>query len=70
MDFDVIGNLDDIRAKQNFLSRLLETVQVEVKAGKNQEEIMKLQTIKGAEEWSGNGIGRCISATYQEITSE
>ena len=68
--YDIVGNMDDIKAKQNFLSRLLDTVSAEIKAGKSQEDIMKIPAIKGAEEWKGNGIGRCLSTAYQELTSE
>lgn len=68
--FDVIGNLDDIKAKQNYLSKLLETVSNEIKAGRSEEEIMKIQSIKGADEWKGNGIDRNLSAAYLELTSD
>ena len=69
-EYDIVGNMDDIKAKQNFLSRLLEIVNSEIQAGKNQEAILKIKSIKGAEEWSGNGIGRCLSTAYQELNSE
>ncbi|MCK5701018.1 MAG: MBL fold metallo-hydrolase [Cyclobacteriaceae bacterium] len=68
--YDIVGNMDDIKAKQNFLSRLLEIVNSEIQAGKSQEAILKIKSIKGAEEWSGNGIGRCLSIAYQELNSE
>jgi glyoxylase-like metal-dependent hydrolase (beta-lactamase superfamily II) len=68
--YDIVGDMADIKAKQNFLSRLLDVVDTEIKAGKSQEDIMKIPAIKGAEEWKGNGIGRCLSTAYQELTSE
>ena len=68
--YDIIGDMADIKAKQNFLSKLLDAVSTEIKAGKSQEDIMKIPAIKGAEEWKGNGIGRCLSTAYQELTSE
>ncbi len=67
--FDVIGNMEDIKAFQNYLYRLLDTVQAEIKAGKSEEEIMEIQSIKGADEWKGDGIKRSLSATYQELAS-
>ncbi len=67
--YDVTGTMDDIKAMQNYLSRLLDTVNTQIKAGKTQDEIMKIQTIKGAEEWKGNGIGRSLSTAYEELTS-
>ena len=68
--FDIVGNQIDIKAKQNFLSRLLETVASEVKSGKSKEQIMSIQSIKGAEEWKGNGITRGLTAAYEEVTSD
>ena len=68
--YDIVGTMADIKAKQNYLSRLLDVVQTGIKSGKSKEEIMKIQSIKGAEEWKGNGIDRNISSAYQELTSE
>ncbi len=68
--YDIIGNMADIKAKQDYLSRLLDTVQTEIDAGKSQDDIMKLQSIKGENEWQGDGIERNLSAAYQELTSE
>jgi len=44
--YDIVGDMADIKAKQNFLSRLLDVVDTEIKAGKSQEEIMKITLIK------------------------
>ena len=68
--YDVIGNLGDIKAKQNYLSMLLDHISKAIKAGKSQEEIMNIQSIKGADEWKGNGIGRNLTAAFEELTSE
>lgn len=68
--YDPVGGMPDIKAMQNYLSRLLDVVGAEIKAGKSQEDIMKLTTIKGAEEWKGDGIARSLSTAYQEITTE
>lgn len=68
--YDPVGGMPDIKAMQNYLRRLLEVVGAEIKAGKSREDIMKLATIKGAEEWKGDGIGRSLSTAYQELTSE
>jgi glyoxylase-like metal-dependent hydrolase (beta-lactamase superfamily II) len=67
--YDVIGNMSDLKAKQNYLSRLLEVVDAEIKAGKNETDIIKIQTISGADEWKGEGIERNLTAAYQELTS-
>lgn len=68
--YDPVGGMPDIKAMQNYLHSLLDVVGAEIKAGKSQEDIMKLATIKGAEEWKGDGIGRSLSTAYQELISE
>jgi glyoxylase-like metal-dependent hydrolase (beta-lactamase superfamily II) len=66
--YDVIGTKKDILAMENYLTRVLETVQAAIKAGKSQEEIMKIESIKGADEWTGNGIQRSLSAAFEELS--
>ncbi|MFD1314766.1 MBL fold metallo-hydrolase [Namhaeicola litoreus] len=68
--FDVIGKKSDINAFQNYLSRLLDTVDVAIKSGKSEEEVMKITEIIGAEEWKGDGISRSLSAAYTELSKE
>ena len=65
-----VGDMTDIKAMQNYLRRLLDAVGAGIKSGKSQEDIMKMTTIEGADEWKGNGIGRSLSTAYQELTSE
>jgi len=67
--YDVVGTKKDLAAFQNYLSKLLEKVQSAIKAGDGEIEIMKIQTIEGAEEWKGDGIQRSLSAVYEELTS-
>lgn len=69
-EYDIVGGFSGIKAMENYLSRLLDVVGSEIKAGKSQEDIMKLTTIKGAEQWKGGGIERSLSTAYQELTSE
>jgi cyclase len=64
----VTGNKEDLRAMQNYLSKLLEFVGGEMKAGKSKEEIIKATFIPGAEEWKGDGIERCLTAAYEELS--
>lgn len=68
--FEVVGTKDDIKAFQSYLSRLLDQVSSDIKAGKTQEEIMKIQAIKGADEWKGDGISRSLSAAYEELKAK
>lgn len=66
----VTGNKDDIKAFQNFLSRLLDQVQSGINSGKTKEEILAAKTISGAPEWQGAGIERGLQAAYEELTTK
>ncbi|HEY0898543.1 MAG TPA: MBL fold metallo-hydrolase [Sphingobacteriaceae bacterium] len=63
----VTGSAEDLKAFQNYLSKLLEQVQREIKAGKSKDEILAIQAIQGASEWQGDGIQRSLSAAYEEL---
>jgi hypothetical protein len=65
----VTGNKDDIKAMQNYLSRLLSFVSGEIKAGKSKEDILKATAIPGVTEWQGDGIQRGLTAAYEELTA-
>lgn len=64
----VTGSKEDLKAMQNYLSKLLEFVESEIRAGKSKEEILKATTIPGADEWKGEGIVRGLTAAYEELT--
>ncbi|MGY3054801.1 cyclase [Pedobacter sp. UYEF25] len=64
----VIGNKEDIKAFQNYLSKLLAFVGGEIKNGKTKEDILKATEIPGAPEWKGDGIERSLTAAYEELT--
>lgn len=68
--YEVVGNKEDIKAFQNYLSKLLETVQSAIKQGKSEEEIMKISAISGADQWKGDGISRSLSAAYMELMKQ
>lgn len=63
----VTGNKEDLKAMQNYLSKLLEFVEGEIKAGKSKEEILKAKSIPGVTEWQGEGIERGLTAAYEEF---
>jgi cyclase len=66
----VTGNKDDLRAMQNYLGKMMDYVQVQIKAGKSKEDIIKSTTsIPGAPEWKGDHIERGLGAAYDELTS-
>jgi glyoxylase-like metal-dependent hydrolase (beta-lactamase superfamily II) len=64
----VTGNKEDIKAMQNYLSKLLQFVEGEIKLGKSKEEIIKARSIPGVAEWQGAGIERGLTAAYEELT--
>ena len=66
----VTGNKEDLKAMQNYLSKLLEFVEGEIKAGKSKEEILKAKAIPGVPEWQGDGIERGLTAAYEELTEK
>ena len=64
----VTGNKEDLKAMQNYLFKLLEFVDGEIKLGKSKEEIVKAKSIPGVTEWQGDGIERGLTAAYEELT--
>ena len=66
--FDVTGGKEDIKAFQNYLSKLLSFGEQSIKDGKSLEEIKKtISEIPGASEWKGKGIERSLDAVYIEL---
>lgn len=66
----VTGTHQDLKAMQNYLSRLLKYTRKQIKAGKTKEQITEAApaTIPGAPEWKGSGIERSLTAAYEELT--
>jgi glyoxylase-like metal-dependent hydrolase (beta-lactamase superfamily II) len=65
----VTGNKEDLRAMQNYLAKMLDFVEKEIKDGKSKEDILKQKAIPGVTEWQGDGIERGLQATYEELTA-
>jgi len=65
----VTGNMDDIKAMQNYMERLIDFVQSSIKAGKTKDEIIQAKAIPGVTDWQGDGINRSLEAAYQEFSS-
>ena len=63
----VTGNKDDLKAMQDYLSKMLDFVTKEIKSGKSKDEILKEKSIPGVTEWQGDGIERGLQATYEEL---
>lgn len=63
----ITGNKDDLRAMQDYLSKLLAFVDKEIKSGKSKDDVMKEKAIPGVTEWQGDGIERGLQAAYEEL---
>ena len=66
----ITGDKNDIRAFQNYLVKLLEFVRRSIQSGKTKEEVLKATNIPGAEEWSGQGIERSLTAAWEELQGQ
>jgi cyclase len=65
----VTGNMEDIKAMQNFMEKLAGFVQTSIKAGKTKEEILQAKSIPGVTDWQGDGIERGLTAAYEEFSA-
>ena len=61
------GTLVAVYAKEADLLKSFAKRYPKVKVAKSEEEIMKITSIKGADEWKGDGISRSLSAAYMEL---
>ena len=62
----VTGNKADVKAMQDYLSKLLAFVNNQIKTGKTKDQILKASSIPGVTEWQGDGIERGLEAAYDE----
>ena len=68
--YDIIVNRDDLTLFGDYLGKVLQFTEGEIKAGKTKEEILKTASIPGITEWKGDGLERPLGAAYQELTSK
>jgi cyclase len=68
--YEVIGTADDLKAFGDYLGKLLDFTDAQIKAGKTKDEILKATEIPGAPEWKGDGIQRPLTAAYEELTAK
>lgn len=66
--FEVTGTADDLKAFQDYLGKVLQFVEGEIRAGKTKDEILKATLIPGGEDWKTDGISRPLTAAYEELT--
>jgi cyclase len=65
----VTGNMEDVKAMQNFMEKLADFVQTSIKSGKTKDEILQAKSIPGVTEWQGDGIERGLTAAYEEFSA-
>lgn len=66
--FEVTGKSEDLKIFGDYLGKLLEFVEKEIKAGKTKDEIVKTTIIPGAEQWGGNLLPQSLTAAFEELT--
>ncbi len=65
----ITGSLSDLAAFEDYLKRLLDFVDSQIKAGKSKEEIIKAKEVPGIS-WKNSGAERSLTAAYEELTSK
>lgn len=68
--FDITGNWEDLSKFSDYLNNLLQFTDKEIKSGKTKEEILKTTTLPFETEWKGDGLGRPLTAAYEELTAK
>ncbi|MFC2124471.1 MBL fold metallo-hydrolase, partial [Bacteroidota bacterium] len=68
--YPVTGSKNDLSAMGNYLSKVLDLVNKDLKAGKSNEEILTHTSIPGAEEWTGRGIQTSLNSAIEELNNK
>jgi glyoxylase-like metal-dependent hydrolase (beta-lactamase superfamily II) len=68
--YEVTGTKDDLRAFGEYLGKVLNFVDGEIKAGKTKDEVLKTMTLPFETEWKGDGLQRPLQAAYEELTAK
>jgi cyclase len=66
--YEVTGTGEDLKKFGDYLGRVLQFAESEIKAGKSKEEILKHTALPGETEWKGDGFQRPLQAAYEELT--
>ncbi|HEY2721954.1 MAG TPA: MBL fold metallo-hydrolase [Chitinophagaceae bacterium] len=67
--YEVTGSKDDLKAFSEYLSKMLDFVAGEIKAGKSKDEVMKTTTLPFDTQWKGDGLQRPLQAAYEELSA-
>jgi len=68
--YEVTGTADDLKKFGDYLGRVLDFTDKEIKSGKSKEEILKATALPGETEWKGDGFNRPLQAAYEELTAK
>ncbi len=66
--YEVTGSRTDLYAFRDYLGRVLDFAEAQVKAGVSKEDFIKNISIPGVTEWKGEGITRPLTAAWEEVT--
>jgi cyclase len=66
--YEVTGGKDDLKAFAEYLSKVMDFVSGEIKAGKSKEEVLKTTALPFDTQWKGDGLQRPLEAAYDELT--
>jgi len=67
--YEVTGTKDDLKAFGEYLGKVLNFVDGEIKAGKTKEEVLKTTALPFDTQWTGDGLQRPLQAAYEELTA-
>jgi cyclase len=68
--YDVTGTKDDLKAFGDYLGKVLNFVDGEIKAGKTKDEVLKTTSLPFETKWTGDGLQRPLQAAYEELTTK
>ncbi|HUC82885.1 MAG TPA: MBL fold metallo-hydrolase [Flavisolibacter sp.] len=64
------GSVENIKKFQDYLGKVLQFAEAEIKKGVSRDEFLKNTAVPGVTEWSGQGIERPLGAAYDELTEK
>lgn len=68
--YDITGTLTDLAAFQEYLGKILQFTESEIKAGKTKEEFIKTTALPFETQWKGDGLQRPLTAAYEELSAK
>ena len=68
--YEVTGTRDDLKAFGEYLGKVLNFVDGEIKAGKTKDEVLKTTELPFETQWKGDGLQRPLQAAYEELTAK